>query len=254
MEVDIYITSLKTAIEYDGAYWHNRKEKSKQREIIKYQKCQQHGIRLIRLRESISNTEHEIADICFHVENVDNINNLNMLIRHLLDEIDLRSNMWTRKNPRMVHSPINVDADRDRFEILKYKQILNKNSLKELYPELAEEWNYEKNGNFTPDKVTPGSDKRVWWKCKYCGYEWETTVGHRVNGTGCPSCVLRRNKNNHYLARKIYQYSLDGVFIGEWNSLSAASRELKINDSNISMCAKGKRKSAGGFIWKYEKD
>ena len=254
MEVDIYIPSLKTAIEYDGVYWHNRKEKSKQREIIKYQKCKQQGIRLIRLRESISNTEHEIADICFYVENVDNIKNLNMLIRHLLDEIDLRSNMWTRKNPRMVHSPVNVDADRDRFEILKYKQVSNKNNLKELYPELAKEWNYEKNGNFTPDKVTPGSDKRVWWKCKECGHEWITTVGHRVGGTGCPICATKQNRDNHYLAKKIYQYSLNNTFIREWNSISAASRELKINDSNIGMCAKGKRKSAGGFIWRYKKD
>ena len=36
-----------------------------------------------------------------------------------------------------------------------------------------------------------------------------------------------------------------------FDSIMDASRELKINNSNISMVCKGKRKWAGGYGWKY---
>ena len=40
------------------------------------------------------------------------------------------------------------------------------NSLFFLFPEIAKEWDYEKNGDLKPTDVTKGSDKKVWWKCK----------------------------------------------------------------------------------------
>lgn len=51
---------------------------------------------------------------------------------------------------------------------------------------------------------------------------------------------------------KILQYSLSGEFICEWNSATDASRELKILNTSICNCCKNKRKTAGGFIWKYK--
>lgn len=32
-------------------------------------------------------------------------------------------------------------------------------------PELAKQWNYDRNGALTPWDVTIGSDRKVWWKC-----------------------------------------------------------------------------------------
>ena len=60
------------------------------------------------------------------------------------------------------------------------------NDLKTLRPDLAEEWNYEKNGELRPENFLPKSGKRVWWRCKTCGHEWCTTINHRYYGTGCP--------------------------------------------------------------------
>lgn len=51
--------------------------------------------------------------------------------------------------------------------------------------------------------------------------------------------------------KSINQYSKNGEFIIEWNSIINASNTLKINQGNISTCCQGKTKSAGGFIWKY---
>ncbi len=51
----------------------------------------------------------------------------------------------------------------------------------------------------------------------------------------------------------ILQYSLDGEFIKEWPSATEASRALGRNIiGGIGLVCKGKKKSAGGFIWKYK--
>lgn len=56
------------------------------------------------------------------------------------------------------------------------------------FPELAAQWNYEKNEGLTPEDVAPHSGKKVWWKCKE-GHEWQATVNNRANGRGCPYCA-----------------------------------------------------------------
>ena len=42
------------------------------------------------------------------------------------------------------------------------------NSLAEVQPELISEWS-EKNLLLTPDNITLGSNKKVWWKDRICG-------------------------------------------------------------------------------------
>lgn len=48
------------------------------------------------------------------------------------------------------------------------------NSLAEVHPELITEWS-EKNLPLTPDDITFGSNKKVWWKPK-----WEDTITNRM--------------------------------------------------------------------------
>ena len=45
------------------------------------------------------------------------------------------------------------------------------NSLAEVHPELVSEWS-EKNLTLTPDDITFGSNKKVWWRGA-CGHEWQ---------------------------------------------------------------------------------
>ena len=52
----------------------------------------------------------------------------------------------------------------------------------------------------------------------------------------------------------IFQYDLQGNFIKEWKSLTEAKNNISnINIPNICNCCRGKRKQAGGYIWKYGK-
>ena len=53
------------------------------------------------------------------------------------------------------------------------------------------------------------------------------------------------------IGKKIAQYSKNGELIKTFNSIVDASREYNIPTTNISKCCKGKRHSAGKYIWKY---
>ena len=50
----------------------------------------------------------------------------------------------------------------------------------------------------------------------------------------------------------VLQYDKKGVFIKEWDSCARIQRDLKISASNVVQCAKGRIRSAGGYVWKYK--
>ena len=62
-------------------------------------------------------------------------------------------------------------------------------------PDLLKEWDYEKNALIcAPDKVTLGSNKKVWWKCSKCGHEWQTLIATRtIQGCNCPICSRKKS-------------------------------------------------------------
>ena len=69
--------------------------------------------------------------------------------------------------------------------------LAEENSLAACRPELAAQWDTEKNAPFLPSQVTAGSDKRVWWKCSR-GHSWKASVSSRTHGNcGCPVCAGR---------------------------------------------------------------
>jgi uncharacterized protein YbaR (Trm112 family) len=62
------------------------------------------------------------------------------------------------------------------------------NDLATRAPELASEWDYEKNGALTPGNVISGSNTKYWWRCKL-GHRWQASVNKRYNGKrNCPYC------------------------------------------------------------------
>lgn len=51
---------------------------------------------------------------------------------------------------------------------------------------------------------------------------------------------------------RILQFTKDGEFVRKWDSARDIERELKLNQSHISSCCKGKiYKSVGGYKWHY---
>jgi hypothetical protein len=73
------------------------------------------------------------------------------------------------------------------------------NCLETVMPALAKEWHPKKNSLF-PKQVTPGSRKKVWWRCVK-GHEWVARVTDRSDGTGCPYCSGRLVSKDNCLAK-----------------------------------------------------
>lgn len=71
------------------------------------------------------------------------------------------------------------------------------NDLATLEPALAQEWHPTLNQGLTPDQVTSGSHKRVWWQCP-AGHVWKAVVYSRARGKrcGCPVCAGKVSGKN----------------------------------------------------------
>lgn len=86
----------------------------------------------------------------------------------------------------------------------------------------------------------------------------------------CCSGIVQRSKGfiwmyeneKHLINNRVYnkstslfQYTLNGEFVKEWNSAVEAIEFLGYgNSNNINDCARGKYKSTYGFIWEYKKN
>ena len=70
------------------------------------------------------------------------------------------------------------------------KTIDSENNLEARFPEIAKEWDFEKNP-IKPHQVFPGTIKKYWWICKN-GHSYESAPNKRTSSNrGCPYCSGR---------------------------------------------------------------
>ena len=95
------------------------------------------------------------------------------------------------------------------------------NSLAEVHPELVSEWS-DRNYPILPTQVPVFANRKAWWKCKYCGKEWNTLISIRSGGSKCPYCsgyiflkgfiinVLSENSGNSFwdCPNFLYKYKM----------------------------------------------
>ena len=166
-ELDIYIPSRKIGIEYDGYLWHKNKAK---KDLEKNEKCKRDGICLYRIREGLPPLNDSSIDFIVQKGQRD----LSQILQTVLNEI--------------IGIYVDVNLKRDAIAIENLREYSEKeNSLLFSNPEIAKEWNYEKNGNLKPEHFESNSHKKVWWKCRQ-GHEWQTAIANRTKGNGCPYC------------------------------------------------------------------
>lgn len=121
---------------------------------------------------------------------------------------DVCNYSWKDKVANIVNHKGNCPKcyrDNMTNNVIAYR--LNKNgSLADHYPDLLNEWDYEKNIDLNPNEVLVKSNKKVWWKCQKCGREWPAKIAKRTAGEGCPHCY-RFEKSN--LQQKVQAYIED---------------------------------------------
>lgn len=65
--------------------------------------------------------------------------------------------------------------------------------LKDIYPDIAKQWDYSKNIDLSINDITIKSGKRVWWICSKCGESYQAKVCAIVNGSKrcvCHNCYV----------------------------------------------------------------
>ena len=68
------------------------------------------------------------------------------------------------------------------------KAVVGDNSLLVQFPEIAKEWDYEKNET-SPENITPKTNDLFYWICSVnTEHKWKATANNRTSGTGCPFC------------------------------------------------------------------
>lgn len=229
-EIDIYVPSLRFAIEYDGRTWH----KDTSKDITKDELCEKEGVILYRVREYGCEELVSNNSITFEYEYKD-WNALSKIIIDILTDVGV-------KNP-------NVNIVRDEYMIKEkyYIQTLE-NSLGKLYPEVSKEWCYEKNRNITPDLVSSQTHDRYYWRCPKCGKIYFASPHNRINiGSGCPDCgIKKRNKTQ--------SFAVINLDTGErFETLYEAVTKYSLKKSALSACCRGVTKTCGGYRWAYDK-
>lgn len=101
--------------------------------------------------------------------------------------------------------------------------------------------------------------------------EWATVAEQNVHGTRIARAVAhtdwkKRSAKMDYYAiaakhdyqnqtkkqmKAVLQCSKDGIIIARFGSLSMAARSIGVSAGHICCCLKGRRKSCGGYTWKY---
>ena len=173
-ELDIYIPSIKSAIEYDGEFWHQ----DINADIAKDALCAENGIALIRVREQgCPDYESSATVITVDTSYAD----------------DVLTSMATAVISALSgDGMLDIDVGRDRDEILKLRG-KPRESFVDRKPELLNEWDFSLNAGMSPYLLSPCSKKRVYWICKKGHGSYESSVVSRCRlGTGCPKCGKER--------------------------------------------------------------
>ncbi|MDA8791910.1 zinc-ribbon domain-containing protein [Bacteriovoracaceae bacterium] len=99
------------------------------------------------------------------------------------------------------------------------RKAVNSNCLATLNPNLIGEWCKVRNIKLSPYDVTPGSNKRVWWKCsKGEDHVWKASVADRAAGSMCPICANRKIVKSNCLA------TLRPDLLNEWHPTKNGKR------------------------------
>lgn len=77
---------------------------------------------------------------------------------------------------------------------------------------------------------------------EWCTHKYNSNFGTRLQ---------RMAKSNY---KPVIQYAKDGTEIARYSSQKEAKERTGITGNHICCCCKGRRKTAGGYLWRYESE
>ena len=79
---------------------------------------------------------------------------------------------------------------------------------------------------------------------EWCSAQYNNTYGTRIER-------VAEKTTNGKLSKPVLQYTLNGEFVREWESIAECDRN-GYNQGNVYACCQGKQKTHKGYIWKYK--
>jgi len=183
--IDILIPELETAIEYSSEYHHRRLKNGLSGDKRKLE-CMISYYRTISIQEYPEEFKHPLLEtIVFPVvEGRGQYPELNQLIFGVLKTLDADRGNYP-----------NIDLEKHELEILQqYIRAPISDSLEDLHPDDAKDWDAVKNGSLTPAMFRPGnSNYKFWWVCRNteCGRSYKSIISNKVGykrKDRCPWC------------------------------------------------------------------
>lgn len=139
----------------------------------------------------------------------------------------------------------------DRVEINKKRSGINhpnygKPLLEETKRKISEVQKGKKLSEETKRKISEAK------KGKHHSEETCRKMSEAKKGIKFTETHIENIRKSHKLEMKpVYQYTLDGKFIREFESMREVKRELGYDNSKIGRCCHGKQKSHHGFLWSF---
>ena len=196
-EIDVYLPDYRLGIEYDGARFHKDKTVKDTKQIHDLELV---NIKLIRVREKplLKLGENDVSVSKNKLLSHEDIANLlRAIIKISLKALSLQTIEDCKnyiKNGNFCAEDEYVDTVINRFGVPFEESLAAK------FPDIASEWDLEKNHPYTPDMITPGvagnaSNKEFYWLCpidpKHPSYQMPVYSRTGKQRSGCVSCSGR---------------------------------------------------------------
>ncbi len=219
-EVDVLLPSMRVAIEVDGERYHEGKKTADRAKTRLLEKA---GYRVVRLREGAL-APLSPSDICFPKSD-----SHRQTVRRLMSLLATIASDRATRSRLVKASEVGLGGEK------RYRQVLSEmpmppveDSLASKRPDLLGEWDTEKNRPLTPAHFTPGSKKRVWWRCPRGHEGFVASIQNRASGhVGCPSCSGHRAAPDNRLAAVLPKLK------PQWDYAKNALDPAKISRSSI---------------------
>ncbi len=170
-ELDIYVPTLKLAIEYGAWYWHKNKLK---KDNEKQRLCKENGIHLITIFEGCpsQSIEELSGDFRLYEETINDeadYHTLKEIISGICSEYYLPYSVIVRSWDNIVREAIDVARRRSDEE---FKQLV-----------------FSVNPSIKICDTYTRSSVKLLCVCSVCGHEWKANPTTLIQGRGCPKCA-----------------------------------------------------------------
>lgn len=202
MEIDIFVPDILVGVEYDSYTYHKNFEKVLFDEK-KNRTLNELGIKLIRIREIYGHQKLPSLDLKswkeFDYKKNFNNENLNRLLENILEVMKCEASLSFK---------LDINVNRDKYTILHdYYHYAKSKSLDSLHPNIARDWDYEKNYPLLPSEIGVFSDQKVHFICSN-GHKSYLKPKDRVKSNGCTACKgtsLNESNNLHNMSSSLIQ-------------------------------------------------